>query len=86
LQTIKNNDTETTLKLFDSFENYTQLQEKDPETGWTCLHFASFNKNLEVVRRLLHHGVNPNAQTYTKVTALMIAAEAGSVLICKALL
>ncbi len=47
------------------------------EGGYTALHAAAENNHPEVVRLLLKHGANPNAQLENGVTPAEIAEQQG---------
>lgn len=41
--------------------------------GWTALHYASLNGNIQLVNIFLYKGVDVDAETSSKLTPLMIA-------------
>lgn len=56
-------------------------------SGYTPLHFASRNNQLDIVHVLLHHGADPNRQTNAgRATPLHRAAYCGHMDVVKALL
>lgn len=45
--------------------------------GWTPLHIAVYERNLDIVRLLIKYGANINAKTYNRETPLHIAVYEG---------
>jgi len=56
-------------------EDVNKLDEKLGFLGFTPLHEATFNSQTSVIRVLLRHGANPNAQANGAYTPLHIAAS-----------
>lgn len=55
--------------------------------GWTILHTAAYQNNIDGIRRFLSNGYDPNCQTSeTRLTPLMIAAPKDHGEICSLLL
>jgi hypothetical protein len=53
------------------------IKTEGPQTGWTLLHIAAFNGNMEIVNMLITRGYTSNARTPTKQLASDIAREQG---------
>lgn len=56
------------------------------ENGATALHFACTRGNEAMVRLLLEHGADPDAQNNSKDTPLIVAADAGHLSVCERLI
>lgn len=56
------------------------------ENGWTPLHFACLNGNIDLVNLLLYNGAHTDAETTLKYTVLHLAAQKGHVEVFKLLI
>lgn len=86
------NNGDTALMLAAYLEKVSKLKAliaagaKPNQSGWTALHYACVVGNLEIVKILLSHQADVNAETPNKTTSLMLAARRGELQIVKKLL
>ena len=51
------------------------IYQVDTKDGWSPLHYAVQNGNIDMIKFLLQNGANIYRRTYTKKTTLQIAEE-----------
>jgi len=76
ISAIKNKDLEKISTLINEIKNINQPNyELNILTKRTCLHYACWKGNLEIVKILITYGANINAKSITGKTALNIALD-----------
>lgn len=66
----KNNNWKALEDFLATFQN---VNEKDPNTGWTLLSVSAFNHSMDCVKLLLNHNANINSVSNNGTTVLMYA-------------